>query len=115
MPKDDAIRLRHMLEFAQEAVQAAKGHRRSDLEEDRVWMLGLVKCIEVVGEAAAHVSEAKRSKLPQLPWAKIVGMRHRLVHVYFDVDLDLVWDTVTLDLPPLIAELEKILAKEPAP
>jgi uncharacterized protein with HEPN domain len=113
MVKDDAIRLRHMLEFAQEAIQGAEGHRRSDLDEDRVWMLGLVKCIEVAGEAAAHVSEATRNKLPQIPWARIVGMRHRLVHVYFEVDLDLVWDTITLDLPPLIEELEKILEKEP--
>lgn len=76
-------------------------------------MMGLVKFIEIVGEAAAHVSEATRSRAPQIPWAKIVGMRHRLVHVYFQVDLDLVWDTITLDLPPLIAELEKILEKEP--
>jgi len=113
MPKDDVIRLKHMLEFAQEAVQGAQGHKRSDLDEDHVWTMGLVKFIEVVGEAAAHVSEATRSQIPQIPWAKIVGMRHRLVHVYFQVDLDLVWDTLTLDLPPLIAELEKILEKEP--
>ena len=112
MPKDDEIRLRHMLEFAQEAIQATEGRNRSDLDKNRLWMMGLVKCIEVVGEAAAHVSEATRSKFPQIPWAKIVGMRHRLVHVYFEVDLDLVWDTVTLDLPPLIAELKKILEKE---
>lgn len=57
------------------------------------------------------IFEAGRAECPTLPWASIVGMRNRLIHAYFDVDLDRVWDTVKCDLPPLIAELEFILGK----
>lgn len=72
-------------------------------------MLGLLKCIEIVGEAAARVGADTQGRYPQIPWADIVGMRNRLVHVYFDIDLDRVWDTVEQDLPPLIAALEDAL------
>jgi uncharacterized protein with HEPN domain len=75
-------------------------------------MLGLVKCIEIIGEAAANVSLEIRNRHPQIPWKQIVAMRHRLVHVYFDLNLDVLWKAFIEDLPPLIAELEKIL-KEP--
>jgi len=112
-PLDDWVRLHHMLEAAQDADKSAAGHTRSDLDKDRVWMRGLVKCIEIIGEAAAHVSEAARKQYPQIPWAQIVAMRNRLVHVYFDVDLDQVWKAVTLDVPLLITGLEKILEDEP--
>ncbi len=113
MPTDDWVRLRHMLEAAQAAVQAAEGRSRSDLDADQVWMLGLVKCIEIIGEAAARISESTRVKLPQIPWTQMIGMRNRLVHVYFDVDRDLVWDTIIIDLPLLIEQLEKVPEKEP--
>lgn len=109
MPKDDRVRLRHMLDAASEAVEFAKGKTRADLERDRLLVLGLLKCIEIVGEAAARVSPDVQSRYPRIPWPDIVGMRNRLVHVYFDIDLDRVWDTVEQDLPPLIAALEKIL------
>ncbi len=112
MPVDDEVRLRHMLEAAEAAVQAAQGRSRSDLDSDKVWMLGLVKCVEIIGEAAARISENTRARNPRIPWPQMIGMRNRLVHVYFDVDRDLVWDTVTLDLPLLIEELEKILENE---
>jgi uncharacterized protein with HEPN domain len=48
----------------------------------------------------------------ELPWANIIGMRNRLIHVYFDIDLDRVWDTVTDNLPPLIASLEKVILQQ---
>jgi len=71
--------------------------------------LAIVKCIEIVGEAAGGISQESRERFDNVPWADIVGMRHRLVHAYFDIDLDRVWDTITDDLPPLIAELERIV------
>lgn len=114
MPKDDRVRLRHMLDAAREAVGFAKGKGRADLDQDRLLVLGLLKCIEIVGEAAARVNPDTQSRYPQIPWADIVGMRNRLVHVYFDIDLDRVWDTVEQDLPPLIASLEEILNAEGA-
>jgi uncharacterized protein with HEPN domain len=71
--------------------------------------LSLVKCIEIVGEAASHVTLETRNQHASIPWNDIVGMRNRLIHAYYDVDLDRVWDTITDDLPPLIAELDKLV------
>jgi len=82
---------------------------RADLGRDRMPVLSLVKCVEIVGEAASKVTPETRSLAGGLPWADIVGMRNRLIHAYFDIDLDRVWDTVIDDLPPLAAELEKVL------
>ena len=69
--------------------------------------LSLVRLIEIVGEAAARVSLERRTLYPSIPWREVIGMRNRLVHGYDSVDLDVLWDTVELDLPPLIIELEK--------
>ncbi len=109
IPDADTIRLRHMLDAGQEAVRSAKSRGRSDLDHDRLWALGIVKCIEIIGEAAARVSPETRQRLPEIPWAQVVGMRNRLVHAYFDLDLDQVWNAVTEDPPPLLADLRDIL------
>ncbi|HLL90231.1 MAG TPA: HepT-like ribonuclease domain-containing protein [Tepidisphaeraceae bacterium] len=73
----------------------------------------LVHCVEVIGEAAARVSEAGRSRLPDLPWARMVGMRHILVHAYFNVDYDAVWRVVTEHVPAMIPLLERAAAEWP--
>lgn len=108
MHKDDAIRVRHMLDAANEALSFSKGKTRGDLDQDRKLVLSLVRLIEVIGEAAAQVSKEFQKSNPGIPWAVIVGMRNRLIHAYFDVDLDRVWDTVRDDLPQLIGQLEKV-------
>lgn len=110
MPKDDRIRIQHMLDAAREALKSTQDRTRADLEQSPVWTLGLVKCVEIIGEAASHVTQDTRIRHPEVPWIQIVAMRHRLVHAYFDLDLDQVWKTVTEDLPPLVAELERVLA-----
>ena len=66
----------------------------------------------MVGEAAARVTHGGQAKYPSIPWQQIVGMRNRLIHGYDQVDLDILWDTIEVDLPPLITELEKILEPE---
>ena len=113
-PPDDALRLRHMLDAAREARAFVAGKQRTDLDEERPLALALVKLIEIVGEAASRVSAAERQRRAGIPWGDIVAMRNRLIHAYFDVDLDRVWDTVTDDLPPLIAELEAALTQSRA-
>ena len=112
MSKEDEIRLRHMLEAAREAVSFARGRARGDLETDRQLVLSLVKDIEIVGEAAAQVSESARAQAPGIPWQVIVAMRNRLVHAYFSINLDIVWQTVQQDLPTLIAQLERVVSRE---
>jgi uncharacterized protein with HEPN domain len=110
---DDPVRLRHMLDAAREAISFAQNRTRSDLDNNRMLTLSLVKCVEIIGEAASRITTQRQNELPQIPWAQIIGMRNRLIHGYYDIKLDLVWDTITQDLPPLIAELEKIIVSEP--
>ena len=109
MQRDDSIRLRHMLDAAREAESFVRDKARGDLESDRKLVLALVKSIEIIGEAATKTSQHCRGELPHIPWADIVGMRNRLIHAYFDINLDVLWMTVRKDLPPLIAALEKAL------
>lgn len=109
MREHDAIRLRHMIDAAREAVSFAQGRSRGDLEGDRMLVLSLVKSIEIVGEAAFQISKPTRDELPSIPWEDIIGMRHRLVHVYFDINIDILWQTVQSDLPTLIAQIESLL------
>jgi uncharacterized protein with HEPN domain len=106
--RNDTIRLGDMLTAAREAVGFAAGRTEEDLVSDRQLTLALLKCIEIIGEAATHVGETTKAKFPGLPWADMVGMRHRLVHVYYDIDLALLWTTVVGDLPALVPELERI-------
>ena len=112
MRRDDAVRLRHMLDAAQEAMVFTRGRSRADLDTDRQLVLSLVKEVEIVGEAAYRISEKAKEGLPQLPWADIVGMRHRLVHAYFDINLDILWRTVQEDLPALAAILGRLIPPE---
>jgi uncharacterized protein with HEPN domain len=112
MRRDDLIRIRHMLDAAREALSFAKNKSRGDFDSDRMLVLSIVKSIEIVGEAASKVTQETREMCSELPWANIIGMRNRLIHVYFDIDLDRVWDTVTDDLPSLIASLEKVILQD---
>jgi uncharacterized protein with HEPN domain len=109
---DDGARLRHMLEAAREAIGFAADCSREDLDTDRKLTLALLKCIEIIGEAAAQITEGTREAHRGIPWSAIVGMRNRLVHGYFAIDLDRVWDTVTVNLPALVTALETIVPPE---
>lgn len=75
-----------------------------------MFALALMKSIEIIGEAAGKVSEPCRQAHADIPWARIIGMRNRLIHAYHDINLELLWNTITDDLPPLIALLETALA-----
>ena len=99
-----------MLDAAREARGFAAGRSRADLDTDRGLGLILTRLLEITGEAANNVPPAFRAGHPSIPWRAVIGMRHRLTHAYHEVDLDIVWDTVTLNLPPLIEELERLLA-----
>lgn len=98
-----------MLDAARLAAGFAAEHRRADLDTDPLATHGLVRLIEIIGEAASRVTASGREELPEIPWVGIIGMRNRLVHGYYDVDLDIVWNTLLVDLPPLIVQLERAL------
>jgi uncharacterized protein with HEPN domain len=109
IPKNDQHRMRHMLEAAREAVGYAKGRSREDLDRDTMLTRAILQCVAVLGEAASRVSRETRAQTPTLPWPQIVGMRNRIIHAYFDINLDEVWGTVVTDLPALERELSKFL------
>ncbi len=109
MQKDDTVYAGHMLDMACKAVEKARGKERADFERDENLRLALAHLIQIIGEAARHVSDAFQRAHPEIPWAAIIGMRHKVVHDYLHVDYDIVWDVVTADLPQLIVELEKIV------
>jgi len=106
---EDWVRLRHMLGAAQEALAFIDGRSRGDLDADRKLLLALFSDLSMIGEAANHVTADGRAALPGVPWAAVIGMRHRVVHGYFDIDNQQVWDTVHDDLPSLVEELERFL------
>ncbi len=106
---ESAVRLRHMLEHAREAFAMIQGKNRSDLDSDRTLNLALVRLLEIVGEAASRTTKEERTNFPEIPWPKIIGLRNRLIHGYVLVDFDVLWRILHDDLPPLIAELERLL------
>ena len=110
MSNEDAVRLRHMLDAAKRAIDFMQGRAKSDLESDEQLSLAVVRLLEILGEAARNVSEDLRKDYPDIPWRQIAGTRDRLIHGYFDVDLDIVWQIISTDLPVLVAQLEKALS-----
>jgi uncharacterized protein with HEPN domain len=96
-----------MLEAARKTVEACR-RGRSELEADELRILAVTRLIEIVGEAAKNVSEETRTRSPEIPWRAIGGTRDRLIHGYFDVDMDQLWRIVSTDLPNLIRSLERL-------
>jgi uncharacterized protein with HEPN domain len=108
MPPSDAVRLRHMLDAASDAVAFVRGRSREDLDTDKMLGLSLVRLLEIVGEAAKGVSDETREAHPAVQWRRMGGMRDRLIHGYFDVNMDIVWRTIDEDLPVLISQIRAI-------
>jgi uncharacterized protein with HEPN domain len=103
-PRDDD-RIAHIVEACEEVATFVVGKTRDDLGDDRMLQLALVKLVEIVGEAAKAVSNDTRRRYPEVPWSAAARTRDRLTHHYFDVNLDVLWSTVTEDLPALLAGL----------
>lgn len=109
MKKSDETRLQHMLDAAHEALSFAEGRKREDLNADRMLMHTLVRIVEIIGEAASKVSQEVREQMPGIEWRDVIDMRNRLIHAYFDINLDILWSTIVYDISGLIEELEKLL------
>lgn len=97
-----------MLDAIQEVRSFIKGKNRKTLDNDRKLILSLIKEIEMIGEAASKISEEFKKNYKYIPWKMIVAVRNRLIHGYFDIDYDIVWKTVTMDLPSLEKQLKRI-------
>lgn len=106
MSPDDRWRVGHMIEACEQALAFVAQRTRADLDTDAMLRFALTQVVQIVGEAASQVSEAGRAELASLPWPQIVGMRNRLVHAYFDINRDILWDTVQLAVHALLAQLK---------
>jgi uncharacterized protein with HEPN domain len=109
MRDEDRIRVQHMIDAAESAERFVAGRQRVELDTDRMLLFALVRAVEILGEAAAKVSAETRAAAPHVPWSGIVSMRNRLIHRYFDINTDIVWNTVTSELPPLLAQLRAMI------
>lgn len=109
MKPDDLTRLRHMLDAALEAVSFLGDLDAKGLANNRLVCQAVVRSLEIVGEAAAQISPAYCDAHTEVAWPKIVGMRNRIVHAYFDIDYEVVEKTVKQDLPTLIQQLKKLI------
>jgi uncharacterized protein with HEPN domain len=108
MKRDDIIRLRHILESANKIESYAKGYNRNDFNNNQMLVSALIRELVVIGEAASKVSVETRNDLKSIEWNKMIGMRNRLIHAYYDINLNIIWNTVQNVIPELIRELESI-------
>ena len=112
MSDDDRVRIMHMIDAAESLGQFVAGKKRADLDTDRMLLFAIVRAIEVVGEAASRVTNETREAAPEVPWTAITGMRNRLIHGYFDIDSDVVWKTVTEEIPGLRRSLKALVQRQ---
>jgi uncharacterized protein with HEPN domain len=108
--RDPLLGLRHMLDAAREAVDAASGLTVADLEADRLRELALERLLEILGEAAAQTPPEESALHPEIPWTRIVGMRNEIIHGYASVDPEIVLRTIRENLPPLVRQIEAALS-----
>jgi len=103
----DKLYLQHIVEAIKKIRQYTEGITVEDFKKDALIQDGVVRQLEIIGEAARVMSEATKKKYPDIPWYNISGMRNRLIHEYFQVDIDAVWKTVTEDLQVLLEKFEE--------
>lgn len=98
-----------MLEAAHVCLQFASNKNRQDFENDKMLSFAVIRGLEIFGEAAANISKQFQNKHPKIQWRAIIGMRNRLIHAYFDIDYDIVWQAIRHEIPKIIPQLEKLL------
>ncbi|MBS3749863.1 MAG: DUF86 domain-containing protein [Candidatus Thermoplasmatota archaeon] len=110
MQEADLIRLKHILDASVEIQSFVKDKTQEEFKQERKLHLSVVHLLEIIGEAGNQISEEVKEQYVDIPWKRIIGMRNRLIHGYFDIDLAIVWKTATEDIPPLIEEKKNMIS-----
>jgi uncharacterized protein with HEPN domain len=108
--KDDAFFLRHILDAVNQ-IEDYTNVTYDEFLETRLIQDGVVRQLEIIGEATKNLSRDTTEQYPQIPWKEIAGMRDKLIHAYFGVDIDEVWNTAKKDIPYLKEAVEALLNK----
>lgn len=111
MKRDNSVYLRHILDAIAKVEKYLQGKDEMDFNGDTLLQDGVIRQIEIIGEATKQISMELRAKYNHLPWQDIAGMRDKLIHGYFGVDIGQVWLTAIEDLPLLKVEIERILVE----
>lgn len=108
MERNDRVYILHAIDAAEKAVDISEKLERCDLDLNEIYALALVRLLEIIGEAANLVSKEFKAEYQDVPWSHMISMRNRLIHGYFDINNDIVWDTIKSDIPPLIKILKEV-------
>lgn len=106
--RDPKERLRDIVD-AIAAIERYRDREKATFEQDELLQVWFLRHLQIIGEAARALPEEVRSLAPGIPWGKIIGMRNVLVHGYFEIDVDIVWDAATRDVPALKPAVERLL------
>ena len=108
----DKNRLEHILESINNAVEFTQNVSFEDFVNNKMLRFAVIKNIEIVGEASYKISKEFKEKHPEIEWAKIVGMRHVLVHGYYQIEDSIAWEVVQKDLLPLRKQIQELYENE---
>ena len=106
--KDDRVYLQHIRDALQD-IAAYCGSDHGAFLDDRMRQDATLRKLEVIGQAVKNLSEDTKSRQPEIPWKQIAGMRDKVIHDYFGVNLDVVWEIVSNELPKVVTPLKQML------
>jgi len=112
LKKKDIVYIKHIRDAIDLILDYTKELNKTSFSSKEVVQDAVIRRIQVIGEAVKNVSTIFREKYTEIPWKKISGMRDKIIHGYFNVDIDIVWKVIVKDIPILKKNIEEIIKKE---